>query len=115
MAPEVYTRGNCNEKVDVYAFGLILYEIIGCDGLFSSHAVKENLYIDLQLGRRPPLGATFNDLSRKLIERCWSVHPEDRPSFSDMWREIEERKFALIPGVKINDVNSYLTWVKEQR
>jgi serine/threonine protein kinase len=108
MAPEAYT-GHYDEKVDVYSFGLILYEIIGCDGLFSGS--DNAMHLDLHKGWRPDLGDAFDGLSKNLIQRCWSVNPSERPSFSEIWREIQEANFELIPGVQESDVNSYLSWV----
>jgi serine/threonine protein kinase len=51
MAPEV-SEGHYGPKVDVYSFGLILYEIIVGNGLFSSERDKRKLFLNLQIGWR---------------------------------------------------------------
>jgi serine/threonine protein kinase len=76
MAPEVWDL-HYDKKADVYSFGLILYEIVVGDGLFSNGSKKGRLFIDLQKGWRPPIPDEVSEVSKRLIEECWS---EDDPA-----------------------------------
>jgi serine/threonine protein kinase len=112
MAPEVPTH-HYNEKVDVYSFGLVLYEIIVGDGLFSGPGDKMKLFLDLQKGWRPIIPDKTESVSRKLIESCWSENPGNRPSFDEIWISMEKCNFRLLPGVKKSDIEGFLNWFYE--
>jgi serine/threonine protein kinase len=111
-APEV-ADSHYDKKIDVYSFGLILYEIMSCDKRFSAPEVsgKLRLYLNLQNGWRPEIPSGITALSRSLIERCWSANALDRPSFEEIWIELSENGFQLIEGSDRADVNSYLSYL----
>jgi serine/threonine protein kinase len=92
-APELYTAAGGDMPVDVYAFGMLLYEMVtrtrpyaGIDSLAVIKAVES--------GERPDLAnvtaalAAFGDAGGRaaaatlamLMKDCWRQHPEQRPS-----------------------------------
>jgi len=91
MAPEVIRHENYSEKVDVYSYGITLWEFFSCEVPFSrltpiqaAFAVADkNLRPDLTISRA---GKQFQiPLAWKyLIERCWDAQPSKRPSFRDI-------------------------------
>jgi serine/threonine protein kinase len=110
MAPEVRTQ-HYDDKVDVYSFGLILYEIVVGDGLFSGPGNKMDLFVNLQTGWRPIIPKGVESVSKELIERCWSQNPEERPSFGEIWSSMEKSDFRLLPGVEQGEVEGFVVWV----
>jgi serine/threonine protein kinase len=113
MSPET-GEGHYDCKVDVYSFGLIMYEIVTNDAIFSgTDGNKQRLFVQLQSEWRPDLNKV-KPLSRSIIERSWSMNSEERPSFEDIWRELYIGGFDIIAGVKRNDVNSFLTWIEDE-
>jgi serine/threonine protein kinase len=114
MAPEVY-EGHYGPKVDVYSFGLILYEIVVGNGLFSGPGEKGKLFIDLQKGWRPidTIGSDVSEVSRRLIEKCWSEDPENRPTFSEIWEELKKSDFQFIRGANAVKVKHFAQMVEE--
>jgi serine/threonine protein kinase len=114
MAPEVY-EGHYGPKVDVYSFGLILYEIVVGNGLFSGPGEKGKLFIDLQKGWRPidTIPSEVSSVSKSLIERCWSEKAELRPSFSEIWEELRKSGFQFIVGADAMKVRHYVQMVEE--
>jgi WNK lysine deficient protein kinase len=110
MSPESGS-GHYDSKVDVYSFGLIMYEIVANDPIFSGRSNKLQLLGQLQNGWRPNLNEV-NTLSRSIIERSWSMNANERPSFEDIWGELYVGGFDIIPGIKRYDVESFLLWVE---
>jgi hypothetical protein len=114
MAPEMDT-GHYDEKVDIYSFGLIMYEIVTSDSIFSSDGFgKMQLLVKLQSGWRPTIDESVRPFSRRIIERCWSLKSSDRPSFEEIWEEMCQNGFDLIPGGKKSDSASFLSWVENE-
>jgi serine/threonine protein kinase len=104
MAPEV-PDGHYDRKVDVYSFGIIVYEIITGNGLFSNDGDKMGLFIDMQKGKRPNIPESVLPFSRDLITKCWSAEPSERPEFEEIWRSLEKAEFKVLPGVDFRAVN----------
>ncbi|KAG1944527.1 dual specificity testis-specific protein kinase [Pimephales promelas] len=90
MAPEVLRGEHYNEKVDVFAFGIILCEIIGriqADPDFLPRTEDFGLDVEAfrqMVGDCPP--HFFN-----LTVICCSMNPESRPSFTELVAELEKR------------------------
>lgn len=92
MAPELFS-GRYNEKVDVYAFGYVMHFIV-TKGTPPSFIVKNNHW---KLGIHYDL---INKLSLKIIERCISMSPSNRPSFDELLNIIVKNNFMLIDGIR---------------
>jgi serine/threonine protein kinase len=90
------------EKVDVFAFGLILYEIIGQDA-FAEHRFSTVPGLTIP--------DEFGFLMQDLIPRCWSLSPSDRPSFSEIFDGFATCGFAILPGVDANAIRKEVSEV----
>ncbi|KAG5184473.1 kinase-like domain-containing protein [Tribonema minus] len=84
MPPEV-ARGQCyNEKVDVYSFGLMLWEMLQYRRVFSGISVRE-FYADVLVGgRRPTPDPSWSPELVALMKGCWSVDCNKRPCFKSI-------------------------------
>jgi serine/threonine protein kinase len=111
MAPEA-DESHYDLKVDVYSFALIMYEIVTSDPLFSSSSGnKLELFKQLLCGWRPDV-SNVKPLSRSIIERSWSVNAEERPTFEDIWGELYDGGFDIIPGITKVDVMTFRGWAE---
>jgi len=86
MAPEVMDGGPPNDKVDVFSFGIVLYEIMTGRIPYDDVDIvnPEDISKLVRLGRRPDLRYFSVDCPmniRKLMEACWAHEPMRRPSF----------------------------------
>jgi hypothetical protein len=45
---------------------------------------------------------------KRVIERCWSLHPDERPLFDEVVAELRIGQFKVYPDVDSVEVESYL-------
>lgn len=85
MAPEVFNDSETyDEKVDVYSFGMIAYEIITGKKLYENMNIYHILN-KVDQGFRPNLELdSISNKMKSLIRRCWSRNARERPSFGDI-------------------------------
>jgi serine/threonine protein kinase len=98
MAPEIF-RGDkyITRKVDIFSFGLILYQIIEC---VSVSSLKER-YPDVSFSPRT------NKEARSIIEACLDPDPEKRPEFSEILEEITNFELELIEEADTEKAREY--------
>jgi tRNA A-37 threonylcarbamoyl transferase component Bud32 len=113
MAPEV-DEGDYDSAVDVYAFGLILYEIITGNLALSANENVLKMFRKLRKGERPEIDDTVLPVSRRLITTCWSMNPGDRPTFEGIWEELEDNDFRLFDDVDKERVSDYVEKILEK-
>ena len=98
MAPEVF-RGDQNytKAVDVYSFGIVMWELATRKVPWAGELPSDQLGFfhefnrALQTGRRPGIPGycvAEHGAYVALMQRCWAGDPADRPSFSDVARDI---------------------------
>jgi hypothetical protein len=66
-------------------------------------------------GWRPAIPSEVGEVSRRLIDRCWSENAEFRPSFSEILGEVEKNEFEVVEGVDSAEVKSFRQTVEERR
>lgn len=80
MAPEVALRKAYSEKVDIYSFGMILWQLLSSDIPFRGMTKDEHMNNVVKGGQRPRISDELPLLLIRLIERCWHADPVKRPS-----------------------------------
>jgi serine/threonine protein kinase len=94
MAPELLENRSYGTAVDVYAFGIILYEMytekIPYEGLTQTN-VCANV---VAKGLRPELPERESALSR-LIQQCWDQDPSKRPTFDEIYNRFESHAVSF--------------------
>uniref|UniRef100_A0A0D9WXP1 Protein kinase domain-containing protein n=1 Tax=Leersia perrieri TaxID=77586 RepID=A0A0D9WXP1_9ORYZ len=101
MAPEMFRDRGCSRKVDVYSFGLVLWELTTCVVPFHDLAPVQVAYAVSNENARPPLSPSCPQAINRLIERCWSVKPATRPEFSHIVSELESYDRCLREGLPL--------------
>ncbi|OWM86920.1 serine/threonine/tyrosine-protein kinase HT1 [Punica granatum] len=90
MAPEMIKRKSYGRKVDVYSFGLILWEMVAGAIPYEDMTPVQAAYAVLNKRLRPEIPKHCPPALQALIEQCWCVHPEKRPEFWQIIKVLEE-------------------------
>ncbi|ELP89205.1 tyrosine protein kinase receptor Tie-1, putative, partial [Entamoeba invadens IP1] len=86
LPPEVISNRKWSTKSDVYAFGVILWEMSTrkrpYDGKFAAEVQKEIISGKrLSMNRSSPL--------KGVVEMCWKQEPEERPEFTEIYKVLK--------------------------
>jgi len=105
MAPEVITGKKYTEKADVYAFGIILWEILTRSEPYED---KETMQIVVEVVNddlRPTIPAQFKDSPLvPLMKDCWHPDPNMRPSFDVIVNRLEQLFKVEMKDKKLEDI-----------
>lgn len=100
-SPEILEGGTASKASDVFAFGVILWELMtwqlpwGTSNPWSIvNRVTSNQRLPVpQKSEIPgPEGGSWRNLNRyvALMERCWAQNPGDRPDFEEIMSELKQ-------------------------
>lgn len=97
MAPEVINHQPYDQKVDIFSFAIVLWEL-------ATSKIPYNTMTPLQAalgvrqGLRPELPENVHPTLLDLMQRCWETFPAKRPSFSEIIAELEELLQQIQPS-----------------
>ena len=99
MSPESMSGNPSGLAADVYSFGLILWQLCTLETPYANLKSREDLFTQKVAtdNVRPSLRAIQSKSLRKLISRCWDASPLNRPTFTEIQRELLE---AMLPTSK---------------
>uniref|UniRef100_A0A915KUQ6 Protein kinase domain-containing protein n=1 Tax=Romanomermis culicivorax TaxID=13658 RepID=A0A915KUQ6_ROMCU len=122
MAPEVIRNERCSNKVDVWSFGVVLWETL--TGMVPYKDVDSSAIMwgvgsnSLQL----PVPETAPEGIKLLLKQCWSLKPCNRPSFVHILRHLDiashevncltDEQWAQMQLSWKNDVRNYLETIR---
>jgi serine/threonine protein kinase len=113
-APEQFEEQVCTTKVDVFSFGLIIYELLLGRPLFPVSMSPFAVIRAHRDGTRPAIPDSVGAFMQQLIGRCWSANPDKRPQFQEILDECRAVDFAMLPNsdrAAIRDaVEAVWTW-----
>jgi serine/threonine protein kinase len=100
-------------KVDSYAYGLILFEILMGGPVFAPTLAVHQIAYKSSTNTRPaiPPGAMHPSL-KDLIERCWQPLPDPRPEFSEILEIFDRNNYPFDPKVDVLAVKQYTAQVR---
>ncbi len=91
MAPEIMMGKPFTEKVDVYSFGIILWQILTRQEPFAHHKNLKLFRVAVcKRGERPPMPPDAPPRLRQLIEACWDGEAMRRPPFKRIVRQLDD-------------------------
>jgi serine/threonine protein kinase len=83
MAPEVASRASYNSSVDVFSYGILLWEICSLEKPFDGFTEGQHTTLVVQRGHRPKMESVkhWPVAVRHIISRCWHPVGNERPTF----------------------------------
>mmetsp|Transcript_6626 Transcript_6626/g.14731 ORF Transcript_6626/g.14731 Transcript_6626/m.14731 type:complete len:1307 (-) Transcript_6626:5-3925(-) len=93
MAPELLSEGKVvGTKVDVYSYGLVLWQIMYCKPPHPRNWTVPKLFYEVRYNKyRPKFYADIqvDPLVIEMISRCWDEDPQVRPGFHQLIQKLD--------------------------
>ncbi|KAK4798660.1 hypothetical protein SAY86_030986 [Trapa natans] len=106
MAPEMIKHKPYGRKVDVYGFGLILWEMVAGRIPYDNMTPVQAAFAVLHKDLRPEIPKDCPLALQALIEQCWSQYPDKRPEFWQIVKVLEEFESTFARDGTLNLVQS---------
>lgn len=95
MAPEMIRHEPYNDKVDVYSYGIVLWELFSCEIPFSGMTPIQAAFAVADKHLRPRCESTYAREVKipaswaALISQCWHPSSHERPRFNQVIRMLD--------------------------
>jgi aurora kinase len=113
-APDLYDNPPDSEKIDVFAFGLILYELVVGRPVFGPTLSLKQIMKKVLGDVRPDLPPEMSEDVKTLIQRRWTGKPSNRLPFDHILGAIQRIRFKVLPVVNSDVVKAFLADIRKE-
>ncbi|XP_062231904.1 serine/threonine/tyrosine-protein kinase HT1-like [Phragmites australis] len=113
MAPEMYKHKPYGRKVDVYSFGLLLWELVTGTIPYEDMTPIQAAFAVVNKNLRPVIPSSCPAPLQLLIVQCWSSQPEKRPEFRQIVQILENLKTVLDRDGTLDKIPSSICQAQE--
>ena len=113
MAPEILMREESTKAMDVYSFGMVVYEIVTLKKPFEDMHNPNVIQVLQRVtqGNMPAFDESTPESYRNLIQRCWAEKPENRPTFDEIVRMLRTDPGFILDGVNKEEYFGYIKFL----
>ena len=121
VAPELFHGGTYSKATDVYAFGMIMWEISAEEKPFLNIPHNSQLALQICKGLRPQITKDTPEFYCDLMQKCWNVDPEKRPTAKDIkeltssWYEDERTQEIQDQIAKAEEIRKSLIKTRREK
>lgn len=109
MAPEVFSSNTYDERIDVYSYAMILFEII-CREIPFEEEEPANVGLLMQRGERPDMSAVPPDVPEEMKDimvASWNQDPTKRPDFTSIVQNLRPLIRTVVWGEDGREVKGW--------
>jgi serine/threonine protein kinase len=88
------------QKVDVYSFGIVLWELITGSLPFQNMTAVQAAFAVVNKGVRPNIPNNCLPVLSEIMTRCWDANPDVRPPFAEVVRMLENAEMEIMTTVR---------------
>ena len=110
ISPEILDDLEFTKEGDIYAFAMVVYEILTTERPFKDHTFKKFI-LSVSNGERPEIDSSVPDAYRSLIERYWSQKPSDRQPFDEILSDLKENPDFITELVDDGEYFDYVDFI----
>lgn len=115
MAPEVIRNELCSEKVDVWSFGVVLWELLTSEIPYKDVDSSAVIWGVGNNSLHLPVPSSCPNGFKLLLQQCWSVKARNRPSFRHILMHIDIAASELVTISSENYLYMQKSWKEEIR
>jgi serine/threonine protein kinase len=100
-------------KVDVFTFGLLLYELLVHYPVFPQSNTPFDVIRCLRNRDLPAVPTHCGSVMQNLIPRCWLPDPGKRPSFDEILSDFRSCQFNILPNADSTEIDDFYQAIVE--
>ncbi|GLH09787.1 Mitogen-activated protein kinase kinase kinase [Gryllus bimaculatus] len=115
MAPEIIRNEPCSEKVDIWSYGVVLWELLTCETPYKDVDSSAIMFGVGNYSLHLPIPKTCPEGFRLLVKQCWSAKPRNRPSFKHILVHLDIAAVEVLCTPTEEYLKTQATWKEEVR
>lgn len=100
MAPEMIQHRPYTQKVDIYSFGIVLWELVTGMLPFQNMTAVQAAFAVVNKGARPIIPNDCLPVLGEIMTRCWDANPDVRPPFAEVVAMLEHAETEIMTTVR---------------
>ncbi|XP_015509482.1 mitogen-activated protein kinase kinase kinase 12 isoform X1 [Neodiprion virginianus] len=115
MAPEIIRSEPCSEKVDIWSYGVVLWELLSGEIPYKDVDSSAIIWGVGNNSLHLPIPASCPEGFRLLVKQCWAAKPRNRPSFKNILIHLDIAAVEVLSRKPDEYFKTQQSWKEEIR